>query len=592
METDSGRPPEPTGLDGGVQTNREGGKTRRASLPVDLHLHWHILLVVATLASISAVALLVFRSHLMAAWDLMRLMAITRSFGDFSLPLMGGSHLLPSSDLHFGPYLALVAMVWRMLGGTPQALERAFAIFGVLGTVVLSLSLYRLCLLLVGKPAKAALCVASTFFLWGPVHTFWAGDYSVIGTMYASMYPQAIAYALGFACISFCIRYVALGRRRDLALLGIFFFLVSLTHLFTSLFVILGIVSLASARPGLRESIKVLAVIAVAGGLVLLWPFFDLPAALGKMFGGSSKLSAGIIIGAAYLLAALYVVRIGWAHRGFLSMIIIKYRLWLLGAIVYMGWMIRVAATKGLLFFTSPMDKRLLGGTGLAGFLGIREIKPANYYLLTWSACSLVIYWGGKGAGKLGSSFPLWHRFIFFGMLPLHILLGIVVFDGLRTLATRRARVAAAAMLIVTAAVFGVSGTMVLADRETFISIEVEEAYTMIPDGSVVVADDITSEILAGYFGITTLWPILTEEEDAKRSAYIEDFYQPETDTARLLQMASEYGADCLVLRLPRAEEGNTSLVLREKFGRSFERIGGNQRYIVYDIPITDGEGI
>jgi len=190
--------------------------------------------------------------------------------------------------------------------------------------------------------------------------------------------------------------------------------------------------------------------------------------------------------------------------------------------------MLKVSIVKDLMFFTSPIDKRLLGGAGIAGFLGLKELKPVSYYLLTWSASSLAIYWGGKAADKMGLLFPLWYRFIFFGMLPLHILLGIIVFDWVSSLETRKARALTVASILVLAATFGVCGTMVLAHREPFISPEIREVYGLIPEGSIVIAGKTTTEILAGYFGVTMVRPVLHEERDRERLASMERFSDPE----------------------------------------------------------------
>jgi len=295
-----------------VKEEREGARTAGSSrgLWEVVRRHQTFLILLVVLDITTCVALLGLELHLKAAWDLMRLMAITRSMAQFTLPAMGGSHLTPSSDPHFGPYILLLALVWRSVGSTPENLNRVFSVAGVLGATLLAVSLYRLCLFLFGKPLRAAACTAAAFLMWGPAHTYWAGDYSVLGMMYASMYPQTFGYILALWCLLIYLRHTIMPRTRNLVALSVLFWGLIVTHQLTSLLLIIAMLPVAALQVRRQGG----PVVALATGAVFtfLWPFYSAWGSYVIAAHGPKYAFVGVVAGATFLVLTGLAVRFVW----------------------------------------------------------------------------------------------------------------------------------------------------------------------------------------------------------------------------------------------------------------------------------------
>ena len=551
--------------------------------------HWPFLVLLIVITSITAMALMVYNWHLGAAWDTMRLMAITRSMAELNIPPMGGSHLMPSGDPHFSPYMLLLAVTWRVTGMTSGNLNLVYSLFGVMGAGLFTLAIYLFSSFLFGSPRKAALCVIAPVFLWGPVHTMWAGDYSILGMFYGSFVPQTYAYAIGIFCILLYFKFTVMERGRYLLGIAVLFFFVTATHLLTTAFVVLGMACMSFLLGRFRADLGVMGAL-VAGGLAsLLWPFYSLIDSVSNAFTSTTVLLVGIG-GGVLSIALLYLaVKVFWNYRIVIQDLVTKYHIWLIGFLAYLAWLVQVAATKGMGFLTWPLDKRLLGGTGLAGLAGLRDLGPANFYLIFLSIPSFAVYWGGKLADKLEISLPLWHRFIFFGMLPLHILMGALIYDQVINLRSRNRMAVAIAGILAASIVLNLSVMLDILNRESFLTPEIEEVAGLAEPGSVVIAGEHANNILAGYYGITTVAPILWEEDDSRRRKQVLSFFQLSTDEESLLKIAGTYSVDILVLNREeapriRGEEMDDPAELEEKFDGIFEKTMENDLYIVYSL--------
>jgi len=215
-----------------------------------------------------------------------------------------------------------------------------------------------------------------------------------------------------------------------------------------------------------------------------------------------------------------------------------------------------------------------------------------SIYLLCWAGSSLLVYYIGKALWKLGLDFPIprWHRFIFFGMLPMHLLLGMFLYDWTSGHFRSRKGVALIAILTV-----GVLATNILAienllGRESFVSDPVRELAGHLSPEQVVIADQQTSEILAGYYGFTTMAPILWEQNVSERNHDLGAFFDPTTPEEELRGITQRYSAGAIVLRMRTMSnmpiEGCEDL--RKIYDRIFRQVFENDVFVLYE-PEAEG---
>jgi hypothetical protein len=510
--------------------------------------------------------------------DSVNLMAMARSMATFELPVMGGSHLLPSNDAHYSLHLLFIVSIWKMMGGEGFAsLYTSFAFTGILGTGLFAISLYVFCLRLHRDRWFASSAVVIALLAWGPLQGLWAGNYSLAGITISGVLPQTFGFVSTLWSMTLLLDIVqgagsekvdeaGLGGwdYRSVAILSALVALTGLIHLLSMVFLALGFFAIISAYAIPVRRILLLASSWIPCALALLiWPYYSLSSTFGTEIGGTDTSVLPLAIYGLSLFLAFFLARWAAGRLDLFSDVFSRLRAESIFVLLSAGFLGLTLVLKGTAR-SSPHDPLYIGVVvlGFASFL--RQPTRNRFFLSLWAAAGLGGYLLGQLGEEAGMLLPYFERFLFFGMLPLHVLLTdylTQLFSG----QARRIRLVVGVMLPVALCLWNIYVFSYFPGLVPYIGPEVESLAEAIPPGSIIVSDPMTSRILAGRYGFTVVNSITNEELLEERNGVVSDFFNASTDPARLQFHAEKFGADLLAM---------PTTVYRESRGLDPEEIG------------------
>jgi hypothetical protein len=217
-----------------------------------------------------------------------------RWVGDFSLHVATvrtlSEHLVDPVDPMVGtaggspyytPYTLVLALVVRLTGAPAAGVLEVAAVVNV---ALLLVGWRRFARDIDPRPVVAAASLVFAALLWGSQSFSWSGFTNLYSLMVTGPYPSAFALGIELLAWHALWRYTDDRRTRHLVVLAALVALVALTHPFTGITTVLGLVAIFLGR--IREwrwaDVGRLAVAAVVVALlVLAWPYSDLTSLLG-----------------------------------------------------------------------------------------------------------------------------------------------------------------------------------------------------------------------------------------------------------------------------------------------------------------------
>ena len=459
-----------------------------------------------------------------------------------------GHHVSPFLDdprvasSHATPYMQLLALIWRIVGGDASAGANPFGLYLLLAVAGMVVTVILVHAVLVwarteAGPQAAWLTIPVLLTLFGPAHVIWAGDLTFHGFLYAAYFPQNLALAL------LCYTLAALEiddqeRRFVLATLGVAgtFLVHPFTGTLLSVLIAVRGASLAFRR---RRGWKVGSLALLVGFAVgELWPAYSLAHAFkeagvgGPVFvfacAGLPLLARGLEqpcrAFAAGSRAEEWVRERTWIGRYVTTTLVIAglaavaaLALWEVAILRGVGAGMLVRANRlGLYWVEDRWRWPLMFAAGLAGLVGIvrlagrRRFVPAVWFV----GCLLLGL-----VGAVGLHVPVWWRLLLFCQPPLA--LGTAV-----TLTRRGATRSILAATLLGAAAFKLVTLFALPGDTTYFGTPVQEVYSafggVLDRPGLVATDPFTAYFIPGATGhrvLTVTKAHVNSREELRASA-------------------------------------------------------------------------
>lgn len=178
--------------------------------------------------------------------------------------------------MSFSPYCLMVALFVRLSGiGVIEAMS-FFAFFNLLAFVA---AFYYFCRS-VFRPylnGMAALALLLVLVFWGLAPHMWAGFYHIFGLSNTLPYPSTFAMAVSLFALGLLLRAGAERVEPRVAVVSVLTALVVLTHTYTGIFLVLGVIALTFVcRRSIPQFLfRCSVIILPALLLVILWPYYS-----------------------------------------------------------------------------------------------------------------------------------------------------------------------------------------------------------------------------------------------------------------------------------------------------------------------------
>lgn len=227
-----------------------------------------------------ALVLLAVSYHLKFEWpgsvDIWEHAAAARELG--AHPWNPGHPLLPVHRLHqfFSPYLWVVGVLGRISSATVVTALDVAAFFNL---VLLLISLRLFVRRLTRRPHVDFYALLFIVFLWGPSAWFFSGFLHFDVLIIVLSYPSTFAKGLVFLSLWAQLRYLETDDERWLVPTLLLSTVVLLTHPVDAVFLGIGVLALAWARPPTFQWRPVVLTVATLAASLLLsfaWPFLPL----------------------------------------------------------------------------------------------------------------------------------------------------------------------------------------------------------------------------------------------------------------------------------------------------------------------------